>query len=116
MSYSKNGLWKFTILEKQTAKENGICLSTLRSRMNVYGWNIERAITTPPGRLFGKVASGFTDEEFKLAKEYGISRNLLITRVKSLKWDKELAMTTPPHKTGEKYNKYGSKDNIEARG
>lgn len=110
MGYNKNGVWAFTDLEKQTAKENGICYSTLKGRVNEYGWDIQRAITTPPKNNFGREFSNFTEEEFKTAEEHGVSRNLLFMRVVRLNWDKQLAMTTPPHKKGDKYHKYGSKN------
>lgn len=35
------------------AKDRGLAYFTLRSRLNQYGWDIERALTTPPGKQGG---------------------------------------------------------------
>lgn len=73
----------------EIAERNGICESTLRSRILQQGWSKERAITT---KVRQKVDYG---KWLQVSKENGINKNAFMQRVTGLGWSMERAATTP---------------------
>lgn len=86
MNYS----WYITPEEYEIAKNNGICRNTLEKRIRWYGWDKERAISTPV-RLKRK----YPIEIKKLANENGLTFNCVKYRVCKLGWDIQKAATEP---------------------
>nr|WP_306474301.1 nucleoside permease [Bacillus pseudomycoides] len=89
----------------EVALENGIRYQTFTSRVRMYGWDLERAATTPvmtareSGKKARQMKAIFTDEQLAKAKSNGVSRQVLRRRVVVMGWDLEEAMITPPLKT-----------------
>lgn len=73
--------------EYEQAAANGISADTLKRRIHAYGWDKQRAITTPVQKR--------DDPFIRLAAQNGISEGTYLKRIYSLKWDKERAATTP---------------------
>ncbi|MBM7835916.1 hypothetical protein [Clostridium sardiniense] len=67
------------------AERNGICRSTLESRIRKLGWNKERAVTEKVDKFKAWA---------KLAEENGISKELFYMR-KKIGWSLEAAATLP---------------------
>lgn len=102
MGWKSNGQYQFTCSQIHMAKENGICMNTLRNRVNVLGWDISRAITEEVNINKNK-STLYTTEEYKKAnKELGLTRQLLYMRIKKMGWSKEKALTSPIHKKEDK--------------
>lgn len=76
--------------EYKIAAENGICRTTLDSRVRVLGWDKEKAITTPP-RMYKRVPKYLVEE----ARQNGIPYRVLIERLNILGWDAKRAVTEP---------------------
>jgi hypothetical protein len=72
--------------EIETAKQNGIPYQTWYGRIYRRGWDIERAITTPPN---GKKTLK------QLAEENGLNYSTVHERIYHRGWDKERALSTP---------------------
>lgn len=81
------------------AEKLGVSKSTLESRVWDLGWEIERAINTPPRKL--------TDRSHwsKVAEKNGISYKIFINRVTLHGWSEERAATEPVW-TKEDYKKF----------
>jgi hypothetical protein len=77
--------------EREIAKKNGIGRSTLHSRVYLWGYDIERAITEPPKK--SSIIDGYREK----CRENGVSDSLFHYRVNS-GWNKEDASTKPPEK------------------
>lgn len=84
---------------KQWAEELGINYSALKCRLQVYGWDIEKALEKELNETRGKqyTAFGKTQNIAHWAKEYGINRETLALRLRS-GWTIEEALTKPIQK------------------
>lgn len=86
----------FTDDQVQQAKQNGIPYNILYSRVIEYGWDFERAITTPVQNKFGhsdqmKIPKKYVEE----AQKNGVNHSALLNRVYRYGWDLKKAVTTP---------------------
>ncbi len=95
--------------EKRTLREwselTGISISTLNTRLNVYDWPVERAVTEEVGQFgqFGRrgkeyTINGVTRSVSEWAKLAGISGHVAYTRITS-GWPIEAALTLPKGST-----------------
>jgi hypothetical protein len=73
-----NNLFKLTPEHIESAKQNGICKSTLLNRVYYAGWAVKDAISTPPMNDW----SGEYYDYLKMAKENGISDRVYRWRIK----------------------------------
>lgn len=87
MRYNPVPTWE----EYEIAKQNGIKKSTVDQRINVHGWDVEKAISKP---LFVSLKVKYA-EEWDLAQRNGISYDTFFSRVKRYNWDPNDAATTP---------------------
>lgn len=87
MEFDENGNWILPREYIARASGNGISPKLLRARLDM-GWDIELAMTTPPGAR--KAISTQWDE---LAKANGIHRDTYTSRIRR-GWDPERAATT----------------------
>lgn len=76
--------------EYKIAAENGICRTTLNSRIRDLAWDKEKAITTPP-KKFKRVPKYLVEE----AQQNGIPYIVLNQRLNILGWDTKRAATEP---------------------
>lgn len=76
--------------EYKIAAENGICRTTLNSRIRDLAWDKEKAITTPP-RMYKRVPKYLVEE----AQQNGIPYIVLNQRLNILEWDAKKAVTEP---------------------
>ncbi|MCC3939760.1 MULTISPECIES: hypothetical protein [Bacillus cereus group] len=74
--------------EYEIAEKNGVCASTLRSRIYDLCWSKERAIDTPP------IKNHLWREVKDVALSNGIAMKTFEKRIK-LGWDFERAINTP---------------------
>lgn len=72
------------------AAANGVTYSALNSRVRALGWDMERAMTTPP-RVQRRHEVPKEWEE--MARKNGISRQMFAHRILFLGWDPERAAT-----------------------
>ncbi|MED1403819.1 nucleoside permease [Bacillus mycoides] len=79
----------------KVALENGINSSTFYSRLNILGWECQKAATTPT-RNKNKAEKMWLN----IAKQNGISYQTFMSRINTRKWTPEEAATTPPINTG----------------
>lgn len=79
----------------EQAKANGISRNTFYKRIYYYGWDVERATTTPVMNRFGNKKNIFSEEEIKRAEENGICYDTLYTRVIRRGMDREEAIVKP---------------------
>lgn len=88
----------------ETARQNGIPRSNVKSRVHVQGFSLEDAITLPLGTHRNNVGKTplFTEEEIKRARFNGINKSLLLSRYEKLGYTKEEAITLPIGKRREK--------------
>lgn len=77
----------------EEAEKQGICRSTLRTRISMYGWDKEKAIKTPIKNK--KEALKYPVEWIKIAEENGIGDNLFRIRVREYGMSYEEAATIP---------------------
>ncbi|WP_416808668.1 hypothetical protein [Bacillus thuringiensis] len=63
----------------EKAAKNGIGKSNVYQRVNVYGWELERAITVPIRKRKGRINAGM----ITLAERNGISMPTLFKRIKN---------------------------------
>lgn len=86
--------------EKRTLAEwadhLGLEWSSLRGRIDRYGWDLERALTTPPTVTKLYEFNGKTLSLRDWAVESGIPLETLRSRVSKLKWSIDRALTEPP--------------------
>ncbi|OLN21886.1 hypothetical protein BTO30_12365 [Domibacillus antri] len=75
----------------ETAERNNLNRSTVRSRVNTYGWDIDRAVTTPANPI---KRYAFTKEEKELMDKNGLKLNTVYCRIRR-GWDRREAVTTP---------------------
>ena len=75
--------------EYEEAKKNGIQPYNLELRIRLYGWDKERAITTPVQSY------NIRKKWVQIAEENGIGYATFMTRVNTYKWDEERAATQP---------------------
>ncbi|PHE19207.1 hypothetical protein COF59_08235 [Bacillus pseudomycoides] len=87
----------------EKALSNGISKPTLRTRIFILNWDMERATTKPPDKRFGPKERGTgkkfnyqapTTKEVQQAASVGVSRKLLDQRL-CQGWSMERAITTP---------------------
>ena len=76
--------------EYKIAESNGICRTTLDSRIYGLGWNKEKAINTTPRKL-SRIAKHLVEK----ARLNGISYSVLRQRLNVLGWDVKRAVTEP---------------------
>lgn len=81
----------FSKEEREIAKKNGVNSTALYRRYAIYGWSVEKAITTPVGSKRSK----YTKEQRKKIQELGLSYSLVTQRIDRLGWSVEKATTTP---------------------
>lgn len=82
--------WFYITPEEYTqAAAIGVDSENLNRRVRLLGWNKEKAITTPLGKL--------TDRKVwvEIAKQNGIGYYTFMSRVNRYGWDEERAATTP---------------------
>lgn len=79
--------------EYDAAARIGVTRKALYQRVMVYGWDKERAVTTPPDPR--NVCTKAYSKWLKVAKNNGISSSAFAARVNRLKWEPERAATTP---------------------
>lgn len=86
------------------SEETGIPYSTIKKRINSYGWSHERALTTPnavkPQKKISDVLVEFNGEKLCLAewgRRYKLSAATIKNRLNS-GWSPEKAITTPPRR------------------
>jgi hypothetical protein len=84
----------------EQAKENGIGYYTLYYRVYFYGWEIDKAIQTPPGSRFGNV-SKLPEEAVQIAKQNGLTRIDIWNRLNT-GWTLEEAITKPKRRKKER--------------
>lgn len=87
------------------AAQNGISATTLEARVRNLGWNVERAIKTPP-----QARTDFKDWP-KIAQQNGICRWTFRNRI-SLGWDPERAATQPVVSRSKNMSVLGKKNRI----
>lgn len=75
------------------AEENGIGEHALYQRVQVYGWDIDRAITQP--LTIRQKADPVWDEWEQVATENGVYKKLFNQRIKAGGWSPEKAATSP---------------------
>lgn len=78
----------------------GVSYQTVASRLNLYGWDLIKALTVPP-KTQKKIYISYKGEErtvWAWAKRIGINDSTLYNRLKA-GWDIEKALTTPSRKT-----------------
>ena len=80
--------------EYEIAEKNGVCASTLRSRIYDFCWNKERAINTSP------IKNHLWREVKDIALSNGIAKNTFEKRIK-LGWSLNRAITQRPMNTKE---------------
>jgi hypothetical protein len=82
---------------QQWANETGIASVTIRHRLGVYGWTVERALTTPVDarETMTLTHKGRTMTFREWAAETGIGESALRQRVVAYGWSHERALTTP---------------------
>jgi hypothetical protein len=90
--------------EKRTlagwAEWAGLTWYTLRARLDVYGWSLERALTTPPTQPRLYKFKGKSKTLLEWSRVTGIDLETLSSRVRKLGWSIERALTEPiAHKT-----------------
>lgn len=73
----------------------GIPYATLHRRMFVYGWETERALTTPVGKRKYITYEGKTLRMYEWAKLLGINYDVLESRINQNGWGIERAFTEP---------------------
>jgi hypothetical protein len=74
----------------EIAKNNGICKSTLRTRVYLYDWGIQEAITKKPMKPFERKGyKHFTKDQVERAKKKGITYQQLYRRCVAGKWPVE---------------------------
>ena len=96
----RNSLWLEFQGEKKLAfewaKEKGIPLMTLKARLQMYGWTVERALTTPVGtpRKNSKMLTlnNQTKPLSEWAKDLGMNYNRLYSRIRD-GWPLEKALS-----------------------
>ena len=85
--------------EKRTlaewAKWSGLTWFTLRTRLDYYGWPLERALTEPANTAMLYVFRGRKLTLRQWADVSGIDYETLSARVRKLKWPIDRALTTP---------------------
>ena len=85
----------FTREQIAQAKRNGVSYLTLYARVKYYGWDIDKAINTPPHDRFGNdVKSILPAEAVKIAEQNGLSRVDIWNRLNA-GWTLERAVHTP---------------------
>ena len=72
--------------------------TTLQSRICVYGWDIEKAFTTPINKYPTYTYNGETHTILEWSKITGISRSTLSDRIYKHHWDIERALTESTNK------------------
>lgn len=80
--------------EYEAAAKIGVTRKALYQRVMAYGWDKERAVTTPPDPR--NVCTKWYKKWLAIAKKNGISSSTFASRVNRLKWDPERAATLPP--------------------
>lgn len=103
----RTNIWAVGILELSydqvsEARKNGISYQNVYNRVEVHGWSIERAITTP----IRKKNPVFTYQDVQEAAINGINYGAFVNRIRGLKWSVEDAKTIPL-KNVIKKKKYG---------
>lgn len=78
------------------AAARGISARTIKSRIRLYGWPKERALTEPPQRRTD------WDHWYEVADRHGIARQTFRARVYR-GWPPECAATVPPRPRGVKH-------------
>jgi hypothetical protein len=92
----------------QLSDEHNINYSNTKNRINVFKWDIEKAVSTPPNtekRRF-LTCNGKTQTISQWARETGISRSAIECRIDKSKWSVEKALTTPLCATYYRYLTY----------
>lgn len=85
--------------QRQIAKDNGIKIGTLMSRVQVLRWSIERAITEKPIKPQMKNRK-YPDWVYENLEKNGIKRDTFRYRVNRCGWSLERACTTLPRING----------------
>lgn len=103
-----------TLTYSQWSELTGISYETLRTRVKIYGWDIEKALTTPA--VIGSVATktltlgNETKSIAQWAKESGLTYSTIAGRV-AKGWDAERIINTPPIPKGKV--RYGKKESYK---
>jgi hypothetical protein len=74
----------------EEAQKHGIGKFTLENRVKNLGWDVKRAVNTPPRKQ-----TMFPEWAKELASKNGISYHNLVQRVTIYKWDLQKAATEP---------------------
>lgn len=83
----------FTREQIEQARKNGVSYITLYFRVMHYGWDIDKAINTPPQQRFGNKPK-LPEEIVKQAAKRGITRRDIWNRL-NRGWSIEEAITKP---------------------
>lgn len=89
---NEKNLFKVTPQHLEIARKNGICKSTVKTRVYEKGWTVQEAIKVPIQKGFEK-PEGYS-EYLELALQNGISQSMFRDRVKA-GWDLKEAATRP---------------------
>jgi len=95
----------FTEEHWKLADENNLKPGTVISRLNQYGWKLQKAITQAPRK-----AKPIPKEWHELAKANGIEYHQFVQRVNRQSWEVERAATTPIMKMEERSERYTKKN------
>lgn len=83
------------LLQADWAKIGGMLDGTLHTRVKVFGWDPEKAVTTPvKRRRKGLLFRGIFRSQAEWEQEFNLSRSTISARL-SLGWTVEEAITTP---------------------
>lgn len=81
------------------AKAYGLTQACLSRRINRYGWDLEKALTTPAKKNGGQVCFDHEGTRYRseslMCKKYGIERKTFHWRITN-GWSLKAALTTPP--------------------
>ena len=82
---------------KDRCAELGITYSAFYQRITVYGWDYEKALTTPNQRKAGRKPIYFYNGEpvADVLKRNGIKYTTFLYRVKLMRWSVKKAIETP---------------------
>lgn len=80
--------------ELDAANAKGIPNTVIRCRINNYGWDTDRALTTPLNEHLK-----YTEEQVSQMKASSVDRRTILGRLRR-GWDFERALTEPPQNIG----------------